>query len=163
MLFRSEQQYIFNIQLNFVPSLNQEQIREELVEHLNISGDKLVLNSRIFGLSFRLWEILCRMAGIDDRKKWGEVSRLNLNKLIELIASFELHGSGKTTFKEEFVTCGGISLKEIDFKSMQSKKYPGLFFAGEILDIDGVTGGFNFQAAWTTGFIAGSSAAGIHL
>jgi predicted flavoprotein YhiN len=80
-----------------------------------------------------------------------------LNKLVELLVNDQYEMKGKTTFKEEFVTCGGIDLKEVDFKTMQSKKYDNLYFAGEILNIDGITGGFNFQAAWTTGWIAAQS------
>ncbi|MFM7176110.1 MAG: NAD(P)/FAD-dependent oxidoreductase, partial [Bacteroidota bacterium] len=88
----------------------------------------------------------------------GNLSKQSTNKLLEIIKATKMSVRGKTTFKEEFVTCGGVALKEIDFKRMESKVVPNLFFAGEVLDIDGVTGGFNFQAAWTTGFIAGTSA-----
>jgi predicted flavoprotein YhiN len=89
--------------------------------------------------------------------RWKELGKKNINKLVNTLLNDRYEVSGKTTFKEEFVTAGGISLTDVDFKTMQSKKVPGIFFAGELLDIDGITGGFNFQAAWTTGFIAGKS------
>jgi predicted Rossmann fold flavoprotein len=86
--------------------------------------------------------------------RWADVSNKQLNQLTNLISAFEVQVTGKNTFKDEFVTAGGVDLNEVDFTSMQSKKVGGLYFAGEVLDIDGVTGGFNFQAAWTTGWIA---------
>lgn len=89
--------------------------------------------------------------------RWKDLGKKNINKLVNTLLNDRYEVSGKTTFKEEFVTAGGIALTDVDFKTMQSKKVPGLFFAGELLDIDGITGGFNFQAAWTTGFIAGKS------
>jgi predicted flavoprotein YhiN len=94
---------------------------------------------------------------IPGTKPWAELSRKQLNKLISVLCSDNYHMKGKTTFKEEFVTCGGIELSEIDFKTMESKKCKRLFFAGEILNIDGITGGFNFQAAWSTAWIAANS------
>ena len=86
---------------------------------------------------------------------WKNLGRKNMNRIVHTLLNDEYEVSGKTTFKEEFVTCGGISLQDIDIKTMQSKRYSSLYFAGEILDIDGITGGFNFQNAWTSGFIAG--------
>ena len=90
-----------------------------------------------------------------DQKKWGELGKKNMRKLIEFLTKDIYRVSGKTTFKEEFVTCGGISLENIDIKTMQSKIVNNLYFAGEVLDIDGITGGYNFQSAWSTGYIAG--------
>ena len=92
---------------------------------------------------------------LSDDKKWGELGKKNLRKLIEFLTKDIYKVSGKTTFKEEFVTCGGVSLESIDIKTMQSKTTNDLYFAGEVLDIDGVTGGYNFQSAWSTGYIAG--------
>jgi predicted flavoprotein YhiN len=94
------------------------------------------------------------MAEIAEEKIWDELPQKNLNKLMELLIRCPFHIKGKTTFKEEFVTCGGLDLQEIDIETMESKKIKGLFFAGEVLNIDGETGGFNFQSAWTTAFIA---------
>jgi predicted flavoprotein YhiN len=88
-------------------------------------------------------------------KKWGELGKGGMNKLVNVLTHDVYSVNGKTTFKEEFVTCGGVSLESIDFNTMQSKVCKNLYFAGELIDVDGITGGYNFQAAWTTGFIAG--------
>jgi predicted Rossmann fold flavoprotein len=93
-------------------------------------------------------------SGIDEYTQWAQLSKERINTLLKSLLYDEYIVSGKTTFKEEFVTCGGVSLNDVDFKTMESKKMKGLYFAGEVLDIDAVTGGFNFQAAWTTGYIA---------
>ena len=103
----------------------------------------------------RLWAYLLDKADLSPRKKWSEVGKKGLNKLTELLTNDIYQVSGKTTFKEEFVTCGGVSLQDIDMKTMQSKVVPGLYFTGEVMDIDAITGGYNFQGAWTTGYIAG--------
>ena len=95
--------------------------------------------------------------GIDEEKRWSEISNKSLNELIQELTQGSYNINGKGVFKEEFVTCGGINLKEVDFKTMESRHQPGLFFAGEVLDVDGVTGGFNFQAAWTTAWISGKN------
>lgn len=108
----------------------------------------------LFDLPKRLWEYFMDKADIPKDIRWADLSKKNLNQLINLLQSDVYQVQGKTTFKEEFVTCGGIHLDEIDFKTMESKKCKGLFFAGEVMDIDGVTGGFNFQNAWTSGWIA---------
>lgn len=119
------------------------------------SARKLVRNVPLFGIKTRLWEFLVGKAGIDPERTWEQCSEKQLLRLAEELAVGQFHVSGKTTFKEEFVTAGGVDLSQIDVQSMQSKQVPGLFFAGEVMDIDGVTGGFNFQAAWTTAYIAG--------
>ena len=102
----------------------------------------------------RLWEFLCNKAGIEERKPWSDLSNKQINKLTELVYACPFNIKGKTTFKEEFVTCGGVALDEVDLQTMQSKKVPGVFFAGEALNIDGETGGFNFQSAWSTAWVA---------
>jgi predicted Rossmann fold flavoprotein len=109
----------------------------------------------------RLWERLSSIALISDELRWLDISNKQLNKLIEELLRSELSVKGKTTFKEEFVTCGGVSLKDINLETMESFKCPGIYFAGEVIDVDGITGGFNFQAAWTTGYIAGKSMSGL--
>ena len=116
-----------------------------------------------FTLPKRLNSYLLAKAGIDEDANWGDVSKEMVNLLIQGLLYDTYQVKGKTTFKEEFVTCGGINLDDIDFKNMESKRLKGLHFAGEVLDIDGVTGGFNFQAAWTTGFIAGKAASVVTL
>ena len=96
-------------------------------------------------------------AGVSPERRWAEIKSAELEALARILEAGTYRVDGKSTFKEEFVTCGGVRLEEVDFKTMESKKCPGLYFAGEVLDIDGVTGGFNFQAAWTTGWLAGRS------
>ncbi len=111
----------------------------------------------LFELPARLWERLVSAAGIAETQNWADISKANLRALAEELTAGEYAIRGKGQFKDEFVTCGGLRLDEVDFKTMQSKKIPGLFFAGEVLDIDGLTGGFNFQNAWTTGWLAGGA------
>ena len=101
-----------------------------------------------------MWNRLCELAGISETIIWSELPKKETNRFVELLVRTPFHIKGKTTFKEEFVTCGGIDLQDVDMNTMQSKKISGLFFAGEVLDIDGETGGFNFQAAWSTGYLA---------
>lgn len=150
-----EKNYKADILVNWV-NLGQEQTREEFLTQT--SGRKLLpKNSNVFNLPKRLWEYLLLKAEIDPVVAWEETAKKKINKLIELLSNDVYRMEGKTTFKEEFVTCGGIPLSEIDHKTMQSKKVPGLYFAGEVLNIDGITGGFNFQAAWSTAWIAASS------
>ena len=116
---------------------------------------KLAANADPFKLPKRFWEFQLRKAGIDPEQVWGSAAKKERNRLIDLLTNDRFEVQGKTTFKEEFVTAGGVALSEVDPDTMQSRLCPGLYFAGEVLDIDGITGGFNFQAAWTTGFIAG--------
>ncbi len=121
------------------------------------NSKKQIQNTPMFDLKSRLWNALVEKSGIDNERTWEQLSEKQLNRLAEELSVSHFHLSGKTTFKEEFVTAGGIDLSTIDVQTMQSKIVPGLFFAGEVMDIDGVTGGFNFQAAWTTAFIAGKA------
>jgi predicted Rossmann fold flavoprotein len=107
----------------------------------------------------RLWERLVTSAGIAATTPWAQVGNAALGTLATQLTAAELKVVGKSTFKEEFVTCGGVKLAEVDFKTMESRITPRLYFAGELLDVDGITGGFNFQAAWTTGWIAGNAMA----
>lgn len=116
---------------------------------------KKISNVNPFELPGRLWEFLLGKLDLSDDMIWQNMGKKNINRLVYLLTNDVHQVKGKATFKEEFVTCGGISLTDVDMKIMESRKSPDLYFAGEVLDIDGVTGGFNFQAAWTTGFIAG--------
>ena len=118
-----------------------------------------MVNTPLFGLPSRLWEILVALSGIGPEVHWNQLPRPGVLALIETLLRTELPVSGKSMNKDEFVTCGGVNLKEVEFRTMQSKLHTGLFFAGEVLDLDGITGGFNFQAAWTTGWIAGRAMA----
>lgn len=147
--------YKATILVNWTGNTAQDEIRE-CIQTMSESQKKVV-NQPVYSLKSRLWNYLLTKAGIHEEARWSELSPKQQNKLVEVLANDAYQMSGKTTFKEEFVTAGGIDLAEIDVQTMQAKKYSGLFFAGEIMDIDGVTGGYNFQAAWTTAYIAGKS------
>jgi len=151
--------YEFRLRLNWLPNLNEEQIRAQLQTLRDSNPNRRVANSPIAPLPARLWEQLALSAGIDHETRWTTLSRANANALLHLLSRTEVDVNGKSLNKEEFVTCGGVNLREIDFKTMQSRITRGLYFAGELLDLDGITGGFNFQAAWTTGWIAGQAMA----
>lgn len=149
----------FVLRVNWLPDLSEEEIRAQLQSLRQANPNRRVTNSPIIPLPVRLWEQLALAAEIDRETRWTTLSRAKANALARLLARTELAVNGKSLNKEEFVTCGGVNLREIDFKTMESRITPGLYFAGELLDIDGITGGFNFQAAWTTGWIAGHAMA----
>jgi predicted Rossmann fold flavoprotein len=118
-----------------------------------------LVNVPLFPLTARLWEQLVLAAGIARDTRWAGLTRAQALALAQQLTRTEFRVTGKSLNKDEFVTCGGVKLGEVNFKTLESKICPGLFFAGELLDVDGITGGFNFQAAWTTGFIAGHAMA----
>jgi predicted Rossmann fold flavoprotein len=151
--------YEFILRVNWLPDLNDEQIRGQLRTLRESNPNRRVANSSIVPLPARLWEQLALASGIDRETRWNDLSRANANALAGFLTRTELQVNGKSLNKEEFVTCGGVNLREIDFKTMESRITPRLYFAGELLDLDGITGGFNFQAAWTTGWIAGHAMA----
>lgn len=151
--------YEFPLRINWLPHTNRDALVEELQARRETSGGQRILRTRWNPLPARLWESLVIQAGIAPDTKWARLSSPQALKLASLLTSTEFPVRGKSTNKEEFVTCGGIPLPEVDFKTMESRIVPGLHFAGEALDIDGITGGFNFQAAWTTGWIAGHAMA----
>ena len=150
--------YNFNVQINWVNETNNEIVLDLLNKNVQGHPKKLISNVKPYSLSERLWFYFLNKASIPTEKKWGELSKKSLNRLVNLLTNDVYEVKGKTTFKEEFVTCGGVSLQSIDLQTMQSKVLPNLYFAGEVMDIDAITGGYNFQAAWTTGFIAGKLA-----
>ncbi|MGB7521165.1 MAG: NAD(P)/FAD-dependent oxidoreductase [Spirulinaceae cyanobacterium] len=153
----SDHNYQMSLIINWLPQFKQESLREQLLAVKSQFPKRKVITNCPFDLPKRLWQRLVIAAGIPEAKPWAELSKKALNKLVQELNAGEYKIKGKGTFKEEFVTCGGVDLKEIHFKTMGSKLCPGLHFAGEILDIDGVTGGFNFQSAWTTGWLAGNA------
>jgi predicted Rossmann fold flavoprotein len=153
--FLAEKKYQFEIQINWLGDENEDAFRKKLPQIWNEIKKRNVVNRNPFGLPNRFWNYLVEKSGIDENTTWENLSKQMLNKLINHLFNDVFEVSGKTTFKEEFVTCGGVSLDEVSSKTMESKIVSGFYFAGEVLDIDAVTGGFNFQAAWTTGFIAG--------
>lgn len=141
--------------VNFLPDLKADEISKKLADFKLQNGKKRVGSEKLFSIPARYWGRLVHAAGIAEETVWSSISKKQMNALVTELSAARFAVLGKGIFKEEFVTAGGVSLKEVDFKTMQSRVCPGLFLAGEILDIDGVTGGFNFQSAWTTGWIAG--------
>ena len=150
----AEKNYHFTAIINWLPAYNENSLREEWQTLRQKYASQKMSFKNPFGLPNRLWLYLLEQSTIKEEIRWSDVPAALQNKLIKNLVSQEFKVSGKTTFKEEFVTCGGVKLSEIDANTMQSKIHEGLFFAGEIMDIDGVTGGFNFQHAWTSGWIA---------
>jgi predicted Rossmann fold flavoprotein len=146
--------YRFDARVTWVQGQSEQQWRDALNRFREQEKHKQVSNANPFPIPKRLWDFFTWRAGMDAGLRWADVSNKQLNRLLEMLLNDTYRVEGKTTFKEEFVTCGGVELNEVDFKTMESRVVPHLYFAGEVLDIDGVTGGFNFQAAWTTGMIA---------
>ena len=146
--------YNFKISVSWCGENNFEKVKKEMHRIINANKKKKLLSIRPNNLPKRLWSYLLERSGLPEEKPYSELGKKQLNKLINTICNDGYLVNGKTTFKEEFVTCGGISLKSLNLKNLESKHIKNLYFAGEILDIDGITGGFNFQAAWTTAFIA---------
>lgn len=151
--------YRFPLLVNWLPQLKADALVREFTQRRQSQGAKLVVNAPIAPLSARLWEALVRAAGIDRETRWAALTKVQQQQLVQQLTRSEFAVTGKSLNKDEFVTCGGVKLAEVNFKTMESRKCPGLYFAGELLDIDGITGGFNFQAAWTTGWIAGHAMA----
>ena len=151
--------YRFPLLINWVPQLSPAELAAQLQSRRSQQSARLVVNTPLAPLPARLWEQLVSAAGIDCEQRWATLPRAALHRLTQQLIRTELAVSGKSLNKEEFVTCGGVRLSEVNFRTMESRLCPGLYFAGELLDIDGLTGGFNFQAAWTTGWLAGRAMA----
>jgi predicted Rossmann fold flavoprotein len=151
--------YRFPLDVNWLPKLDEEGVGDELDRRRKEQPARLVVNGPIVPLGARLWEQLVLAAEIPRGMRWAELSRAAQHRLVQQLRRTEFAVTGKSLNKEEFVSCGGVRLSEVNFKTMESRIGPGLHFAGELLDIDGITGGFNFQAAWTTGWIAGKAMA----
>lgn len=152
-----EQNYQAKLTVNWLHTLSQENAFSKLQKAKAHFPHKTLFGENLFELPKNLWKTFLELLGEPYKKRLIDLSSQHLKKLAQKLTEDHYHIAGKTTNKQEFVTCGGVTLKEIDFKTMQSKVCPNLFFAGEILNIDGITGGFNFQNAWTTGYIAGKS------
>lgn len=152
-----QQKYEFTALVSWIGRISESEIQKQLQDFKQTKGKQKVYTNPQFGIPQRLWTRLCELSQIEENKIWSEVAQKNLNRLMEYLIRCPFKIKGKTTFKEEFVTCGGVDLKEVDVERMESKLMQKLFFAGEVLNIDGETGGFNFQAAWSTGFVAAKS------
>ena len=145
--------YNFDILVNWLPSWSTEEVVEELKEFKENLRKQLIIKYAQFDLPKRLWRSLVLASGTTENQKWADINKKQIVKLAEQLTQSIFKVKGKSTFKEEFVTAGGVDLKEINFKTFESKKHDNLYFAGEVLNIDAITGGFNFQNAWTGGFI----------
>jgi len=157
--FLHEKHYTFTALVNWTGTISEESLRKDLQELSLNRGKQRIINHPLYKIPSRLWARLCALADIDVNKTWAELPRKNQNRLMEFMIRCPFEIKGKTTFKEEFVTCGGVDLKSIDLETMESKLVKGMYFAGEVLNIDGETGGFNFQSAWTTAYVAAAAIA----
>jgi hypothetical protein len=155
----AEMNYHFTIQVNWLGNISDAMLRDDWSFYREQYAANKMSNKSPFNLPSRLWLYLLSEAGISEDTRWAELKSVNQNKLIQLLTGQLFAISGKTTFKEEFVTSGGVQLAEIHPQTMESKLVTGLYFAGEVMDVDGITGGFNFQHAWTSGFNAAVSIA----
>ena len=151
----SEKGYEFRINVNWINETNSNNVSETLDRIISENPAKMLSTVRPYAVPARLWDFLLEKCELPAEKKWKEVGSKGKNRLINLLTNDEYSIKGKTTFREEFVTCGGVSLDDVNIRTMESKRVPGLYFAGEVLDIDAITGGYNLQNAWTTGFVAG--------
>ena len=153
----AQEKYNFKIQINWLSSeensYNKETTISILQENKIINGKKEIQNFSPFSLPKRLWHRLLVFSGVMLNQLWSELNKAQINSLAQILTASVFEIDGKSTFKEEFVTAGGVSLKEINFKTFESKCFPNLYLGGEVLDIDAITGGFNFQNAWTAGYI----------
>lgn len=155
----AEKNYQFPLLMNWLPNWPEEKLAAEFAARRKSQPAKQVANFPVAPLSLRLWAKLVVAAGLAPDIRWAAMGGATQHRFIQQLRRWEFAVAGKSLNKDEFVTCGGVALDEVDFRTMQSKTCPGLFFAGEVLDVDGVTGGFNFQNAWTTGFLAGRAMA----
>lgn len=157
----AQREYKCTLLVNWIAGCSEQELRQSWPGWRQQYGSKKIHTHHPFLLPTRLWHYLLKQSDIPDSQRWSDLLQKQQNALIQYLTASSFEVNGKTTFKEEFVTCGGIDLSAIDVNTMQSKKYPGLFFAGELMDVDGITGGFNFQHAWTSGWIAAKSIAAL--
>jgi predicted Rossmann fold flavoprotein len=158
-LLLAAKNYQFKLAVNWLPAHDYDTALALLKDVKNEHAKKVVAKKSVFEFPNRLWERMVITAGISAETKWADLKKIELQTLASTLTQAIFHVQGKSTFKDEFVTAGGIDLKEVNFKTMESKLLPNLYFVGEILNIDAITGGFNFQNAWTNGFIASEAIA----
>lgn len=149
-----KEKYEAAILVSWIKETQEETVRSFLTNYKTANKKRKVYSNPLYEVPSRLWVRLCELSEINEEKTWDELSNRNMNKLLEVLIRCPFKIKGKTTFKEEFVTCGGVDLAEVNIETMESRKIKNMFFAGEVLNIDGETGGFNFQAAWTTAYVA---------
>ncbi len=150
----NEYGYRFKIRVNWLPDFNPAQVLPYLMKIKEVEAKKTVLRTKAVNVPRRLWTNLVQSAGLQRTTTWADVSKVQLQNLTEQLTACTFQVDGKSTFKEEFVTAGGVDLKEVNFKTMESKVLKNVYFAGEIMNVDAITGGFNFQNAWTSAYVA---------
>jgi hypothetical protein len=151
--------YEFPLTVKWAPDANPESVAQAFQKAREMHPGKTVTNLPLLGIPARLWSALAACAGVGPDERWAQMRKAESTALSDQILRTEIPVTGKSLHKDEFVTCGGVSIKEVDFRTLESRLKKGLHFAGEVLDVDGITGGFNFQAAWTTGWLAGKAIA----
>lgn len=156
-VYLSEHDYECDVIVNWAAGMHQNEVTDYLKSFLSSNGNKMLSSVHPAFLTSRLWNYLVRKCGVREDLRCSEAGSKTVNRLCGVLSTDTYHVRGKNRFKDEFVTCGGVSLSEINLSSCESKKYPGLYFAGEVLDVDAVTGGFNLQAAWSTAMLAADS------
>ena len=154
-----DREYRYKVRVNWLSPLSEEDVRKQLMKLREINSRKLIAKQDMFSFPARLWERFIELSGISSEKRWADVSNKEIHELTQQLVRGRYDIQGKTTYKEEFVTCGGIPLNEVNPDTLESKVVPGIYFVGEVLNIDGITGGFNFQAAWTNGWLAATALA----
>ena len=157
----SEKNYLFTITVNWLGNVDGEKVLAGLRAFKEQLAQKIISSKSPFDIPNRLWESLVKAAGITFAIRWADINKQQLQNLANQLTRAEFNVNGKSTYKDEFVTAGGVDLREIDFKTMRSKLFTNLYFAGEVVNIDAVTGGFNFQNAWTGGYLAAKAVAEI--
>lgn len=155
--YLAENDYKVNLSVNWLGDANENDVRGMITALASSNSQKNVANVHPSQIPSRLWDYLIRKIEIRENAKWGELGSKSINRLVNLLINdtYQVHGKGK--FKDEFVTCGGVALKNISLNTLEAKEYPNLYFAGEILDVDAITGGFNLQAAWSMGYVVANS------
>lgn len=153
-----ERNYTSQVNINWLPDLSLEKVRDQLLELKKKHPERTILHQDLWSLPRQIWRVFVELQQINPQQRLRDIPHKQLTQLAEKLKKDSYRMEGKSIHKQEFVTCGGVCLDEVHFKTFESRLCPGLFFAGEVLDIDGVTGGFNFQNAWTSGWIAGQSA-----
>lgn len=153
--YLQENNYQSAVAVNWVAEPNRNIVEQKMRQVVQTHSQKQLISIRPFSLPSRLWQYLLQKTGLAENRRWAELGSKGMNRLIETLTNDTYQINGKGTFRDEFVTCGGISLNNIDYNTLESKRCGGLYFAGEVLDIDAITGGFNLQAAWTTGYVVG--------
>lgn len=154
--------YVTTFLVNWLGDKKEEALKQEMDTYLRSHPKRAVSGHPLYGLPSRLWTKLVERAGVAAEKRWLDLGNKDKNRLVEVLIRCPFEMKGKTTFKEEFVTCGGVNLDEVDPNTMESRLVPGLYFAGEVLDVDGITGGFNFQNAWSGAWVAAKAVADGH-